>query len=109
MGAPDPASPPLPIGRSADGVTLAVRVIPRAGRTGVAGTRGGALLVRLAAPPVEGAANDALVDFLARAFDRPKRAIRIVSGHSSRDKRVTIDGLGADAAARVLSAILAGR
>jgi uncharacterized protein (TIGR00251 family) len=90
-------------------VTFAVRVIPRAGRTGVAGTRGDALVVRLAAPPVEGAANDALVDFLARAFDRPKRDVRIVSGQSSRDKRVTIDGLSDEAVARALSAILAER
>jgi uncharacterized protein (TIGR00251 family) len=90
-------------------VTFAVRVIPRAGRTGVAGTRGDALLVRLAAPPVEGAANAALVEFLARAFDRPKRDLRIVSGQSSRDKRVAIDGLSGEAVARVLSAILAER
>jgi uncharacterized protein (TIGR00251 family) len=109
MGAPDPPPPPLAVGRSARGVTFAVRVIPRAGRTGVAGTRGDALLVRLAAPPVEGAANEALVEFLAHAFDRPKRDVRIVSGQSSRDKRVAVDGLTSDAAARVLSAILAGR
>jgi uncharacterized protein (TIGR00251 family) len=109
MGAPDPPAPPLPFGRSAQGVTFSVRVIPRAGRTGVAGTRGGALLVRLAAPPVEGAANAALVEFLAGAFDRPKGAIRIISGQSSRDKRVAVDGLTSDAAARVLSAILAER
>jgi uncharacterized protein (TIGR00251 family) len=88
-------------------VTFAVRVIPRAGRTGVAGTRGDALVVRLAAPPVEGAANDALVEFLARAFDRPRREVRIVSGQSSRDKRVAIGGLAEAAVARGLSAILA--
>ncbi len=108
MAAPDRPDP-LPLGRSQHGVTFAVRVIPRAGRTGAAGTRGDALLVRLAAPPVEGAANEALVTFLARAFDCPKRDVRIVSGQSSRDKRVAIDGLTGDAIARGLSAILSER
>jgi len=108
MGAPD-RPPALPLGTSRHGVTFAVRVIPRAGRTGAAGTRGDALLVRLAAPPVEGAANDALVAFLARAFDRPRRDVHIVSGQSSRDKRVAIDGLSDDEVARGISAILSGR
>lgn len=108
MAAPDQPGP-LPLGSSPHGVTFAVRVIPRAGRTEAAGIRGDALLVRLAAPPVEGAANEALVAFLARAFDRPKRDVRIVSGQSSRDKRVAIDGVSGDAAARALSAILSER
>ena len=105
MAAPERRAP-IPLGQSPHGVTFAVRVIPRAGRTGAAGTRGDALLVRLAAPPVEGAANDALVAFLARAFDRPKRDVRILSGKSSRDKRVAIGGLSGDAVASGLSAIL---
>jgi uncharacterized protein (TIGR00251 family) len=79
---------------SRDGTVFAVRVVPRAGRTAVAGVRGDALLVRLAAPPVDGAANDALIAFLSRIFDRPKRDITLVSGHSSRDKRVAVAGLG---------------
>ena len=61
----------------------------------MAGVRGDALLVRLAAPPVDGAANDALIAFLSTIFDRPKRDITLVSGHSSRDKRVAIADLGA--------------
>ena len=105
MAAPERRAP-IPLGHSTYGVTFAVRVIPRAGRTGAAGTRGDALLVRLAAPPVEGAANDALVAFLARAFDRPKRDVRILSGESSRDKRVAIGGVSGDAVALGLSAIL---
>ena len=83
-----------------------MRVVPRAGRTGAAGTRGEALLVRLAAAPVDGAANDALVAFLAGVFDRPKRDITIVSGHASRDKRVAIAGLGVAEVTARLSAIL---
>ncbi len=63
------------------------------------GTRGGAILIRLAAPPVDGAANDALIAFLAEALAVPRRNISIVSGGKSRDKRVAVDGLD-EAAAR---------
>jgi uncharacterized protein len=65
--------------------------------------RGGAVLIRLAAPPVEGVANDALIAFLSDALDLPRRNITIVSGEKSRDKRVRIDGLDAgEARARLL-------
>lgn len=90
-------------------VILAVRVIPRAGRTTIAGMRGDALLVRLSAPPVDGAANRALVEFLAEQFDRPRRDVTIVAGETARDKRVAIAGIGAAAVAERLSAILAKR
>ena len=85
---------------------LTVRVIPRASKSAISGRRGDALLIRLAAPPVEGAANAALAEFLARTFGRPRRDVVIVAGHKSRDKRVRIDGISdADVSAR-LSAIL---
>lgn len=87
---------------------IAVRVTPRAGRTAVAGVRDGILLVRLAAAPVDGAANDALIDCLAKFFERPKRGISIVGGPRSRNKRVAIDGLDAAEFAAKLSAILPG-
>jgi hypothetical protein len=74
-----------------------VRVIPRAGRSGVAGLREGALLVRLAAAPVDGGANTELIAVLAGALHLPKRNIRIVSGDRSRSKRVGVDGMNADA------------
>jgi uncharacterized protein len=73
--------------------TLLVRVVPRAGRTAVAGRRGEALLVRLAAAPVDGAANAALIEFVARLLDHPRRAISVVAGAHGRDKRLRIDGL----------------
>ena len=76
-----------------------MRVIPRARRTAVDGERAGAILIRLAAPPVEGAANDALVAFLADALDVPRKSIAILSGGKSRAKRVQIFGLN-DASAR---------
>jgi uncharacterized protein (TIGR00251 family) len=74
-------------------VTLSIRVVPRAPRTRVDGERGGAILIRLAAPPVEGAANDALVAFLADTLRVPRRDVTIVAGEKSRDKRVQISGL----------------
>ncbi len=79
-----------------DGVVIAVRVIPRSGRSGITGTRGGALLVRLNAPPVEGAANDELVEVMAETLGVPRRAVTIVSGERSRTKRVRVAGVDAD-------------
>jgi uncharacterized protein (TIGR00251 family) len=87
-------------------VILSVRVIPRSSKSKIDGRRGDALLVRLAAPPVEGAANDALIDLLAREFQRPKRDITILSGQSSRDKRIDIAGLSEAEGTERLSAIL---
>jgi uncharacterized protein (TIGR00251 family) len=85
---------------------IAVRVIPRAGRTAVGGFRGGALVVRLAAAPVDGAANEALIEFLAGLFDRPTRDISIVAGRTSRNKRIAIAGLDRAQLDAKLSAIL---
>ena len=96
----------IPLTAARGGIVFAVRVVPRAGRTAVAGTRGDALLVRLAAAPVDGAANDALIAFLSTIFDRPKRDITVVSGHTSRDKRIAIAGLGAPEIALRLDALL---
>lgn len=67
-----------------------VRVQPRASRNEVAGMQNGALRVRLHAPPVEGAANEALLKFLAVELGVPRRDIRIVSGFSSRNKVVEV-------------------
>jgi len=75
---------------SGKGLTFAVRVTPRAGRTAIAGARANALAVRLAAAPVDGAANDALIGLLAETFARRRRDITILSGHTSREKRVAI-------------------
>lgn len=72
--------------------------MPRSPRTAVDGMRGAAILVRLAAPPVDGAANDALIAFLSAALAVPRRQITIVSGERSRDKRVRIAGIETAAA-----------
>ena len=70
-----------------------MRVIPRASKPGIAGTRDGALLVRLNAPPVEGAANSELIQVISDALAVPKRSISIVSGQRSRLKRIRIEGV----------------
>jgi uncharacterized protein (TIGR00251 family) len=77
---------------------LDIKVTARAGRSGFAGLRDGALLVRLAAAPVDGAANDELITLLARSLKIPKRHITIVSGERSRSKRIRIAGLDRDQA-----------
>lgn len=85
---------------------LNVRVIPRAKRSGVDGMRGDAWLIRLQAPPVEGAANEELISVLARLLDVPKRAVTIVAGERSRKKRVHVAGIDAAAAQARLSTAL---
>ena len=73
--------------------TIDVRVIPRARKTECAGFRDDVLVVRVAAPPVEGAANAALIAFFSAALHVPRRAVRILSGDRGRHKRVAIDGV----------------
>jgi uncharacterized protein len=71
-------------------IQLAIRVVPRASKSGVAGTREGALLVRLQSAPVEGAANQELIQVIAKAFSVAKRDVAIVAGEHSKLKRVAI-------------------
>lgn len=75
-----------------------VRVIPRAGRSAIAGRRDGAVLVRLAAAPVDGAANAELIDLFSRVLKVPRRDITIVTGDTSRFKRVRIAGMNRETA-----------
>jgi uncharacterized protein len=79
-----------------EGVLIAVRVVPRAARAGLAGIRDNALLVRLNAAPVEGAANAELIQVLADTLGVARRAVSISSGEQSRRKTVLIRGLSAD-------------
>lgn len=72
---------------------LAVYVTPRAAPSLMAGKREGAIWFELAVAPMEGAANEAVVELLARCLDLPRRAIRIVSGHTSRRKRIAVEGI----------------
>jgi uncharacterized protein (TIGR00251 family) len=74
-------------------IQLTIRVVPRASKPGIAGTRGGALLVRLQSAPVEGAANEELVALLAQTFGVARRDVRVVAGEHSRVKRVTLEAI----------------
>lgn len=84
-----------PVRDSPEGAILAVHVQPKAARTGFAGLYGGALKIRVAAPPVEGAANEALCAFLAEQFGLPKGAVEVRAGAGSRHKLVRLRGLSA--------------
>jgi len=88
------------------GVVLDVRVQPSAGRTGVAGRHGDALKLRVGAPPVEGRANAAVVAFLAEQFGVKAAAVSIVSGETSRQKRVKLEGVDEAAARAVVDRLL---
>ena len=78
------------------GVRVSVRVQPRASTTGVVGIHGDAIRVRLTAPPVDGAANQALIELLRKTLGIPAGAITIVSGLSSRTKVVELEGVTED-------------
>ena len=84
------------------GVELRVLVQPRASRSRVLGEHGGALKVALAAPPVDGAANEALVELLADLLGVPRRQVSLVSGQSSRRKTVQVTGVDAARAEAVI-------
>lgn len=71
---------------------FAVRVVPRASKTAIVGEHDGALKVRVAAPPVEGAANAELMHFLSKQLGVPPRAVEIVGGHTSKTKVVRAAG-----------------
>jgi uncharacterized protein len=85
-------------------VTFRVRVAPRASRSAAAGEHDGALKVRVAAPPAEGAANAELVRFLARHFSLPARDVEILAGHSSKTKRVRLRNVTPEQLARLTPA-----
>jgi uncharacterized protein (TIGR00251 family) len=84
------------------GAVLTIHVQPKASITEYAGLHGGALKFRVAAPPVEGAANEALCSHLAGLFGLPKKAVVVQSGQGSRKKRVLLAGVSADRVQDVL-------
>lgn len=96
----------IPIRESAGAVTFAVRVHPRAKKDAVTGTHGDALKLSLTAPPVEGRANDAVVEFFAQLLRLPRSSITIAAGQTSRNKVVRITGITADALRQRLEPLL---
>jgi len=81
---------------------IKVYVQPRASKSEVVGLHGDAVRIRVAAPPVDDAANEALIALIADRLGVAKRCIRVVAGRSSRRKIVEVEGLGADASALLL-------
>jgi uncharacterized protein len=88
-------------------VVVRLAVQPGAGRSSVVGTRGDALAVRVAPPPLEGRANEAVIELLAEVFGVGRADVELVSGEKNRQKRVRVRGVDADAARRVLDRALA--
>jgi uncharacterized protein (TIGR00251 family) len=87
--------------QTADGVSVAVTAVPRASRTQVAGIADGRLRIRVAAPPVDGAANDELVRFLAKALKLPKGAVVVTAGAAGRRKTIVLRGIAPDVVRRL--------
>ena len=83
-------------------LTFNVRVVPRASQSEVVGEHDGALRVRIAAPPVNGAANDEVVRLLARALKVSRNAVAISAGQASRLKRIAITGIEPEALLRLV-------
>ena len=79
--------------RTPDGITLRVRVQPRASHAGIAGVKGDTLRVRLNGPPADGRANAELIEMLSKTLHIRKTDIEIVRGHTAREKTVAIKGL----------------
>lgn len=79
--------------RIGDGVRLSVRLQPRSSRNEISGVQGDQLKVRVTAPPLEGMANEALIEFLSKSLRIPRRNVCIVSGLSSRNKIVEVRGV----------------
>ena len=80
-------------------VRVTIYVQPRAAKTEIAGFHDGVIKLRIAEPPVEGAANNALVEFVARRLGVAKSNVRVIGGESSRRKIIEIDGVAPEAVA----------
>jgi hypothetical protein len=85
----------IPISETDAGVTFAIRVHPRARKAGITGELGDALKVSLTAPPVEGRANDACIEFFAKVLKLPRTSITIASGGGGRNKVIRVAGVTA--------------
>ena len=88
---------PMAIRATRTGASVEARILPRAPRNAVGDVRDGRILIRVTAPPVDRAANQAVVAFLADILHVPKRAIRIVAGETARNKSIEIDGVSVQA------------
>ena len=94
----------IEVKETADGVTFAVRVLPRSSRNEIVGESEGVLRIKLTAPPVEGAANKALIEFFSGKLKVAKSRISIVTGQSGRSKVVAVSGITREELIRKLEA-----
>jgi len=94
---------------SPDGAVVAIRVTPRGRKDAIGEVRDGRLRVRTTAPPVEGAANERVIELIAKAAGVRRSTVSIVSGAQSRDKRLLVEGLSADELRRRLGIRVASR
>ena len=91
---------------TADTITFSVRVQPRASQSGIVGEMDGALKLRVAAPPVDGAANEELTRWLAKFFGVPRAQVTIISGEAAKQKIVRVSGVApANAKEKLLAAV----
>jgi uncharacterized protein (TIGR00251 family) len=92
-----------PIQATPGGVTIKVFVAPRSSVNKVVGEHNGAIKVALTAPPVEGAANKSLVEFLAKLLGVPRSTVSLVSGETSRQKTVKVLGISVEQTSEILT------
>jgi uncharacterized protein (TIGR00251 family) len=86
----------IPIHESTDGVTFAVKVHPRARENAITGELGDALKVSLTAPPIDGRANDACIEFFAKLLKVPRSSVTIASGQTGRNKVIRVARMSAE-------------
>ena len=86
----------IPLHETAAGVSIAVKVHPRAKKNAITGEIGDALKLALTAPPVEGRANEACIEFFANLLKVPRSSVTIASGETSRRKVIRVAGLSAE-------------
>lgn len=98
----------IPVSESAKGVSFSIKVHPRARKNAITGIIGDALKLALTAPPVEGKANQAVIEFFAELFAIPRSSVTIASGETSRNKVVRVTGMSRAAVEQRLSAALTG-
>jgi uncharacterized protein len=94
----------FPVNETTRGVTFAVKVHPRARKNAITGTVGNALKLAVTAPPVEGKANEAVIEFFADFFAIPRSSVSIASGETSRNKVVRVTGISIQRVRELLAA-----
>ena len=94
----------IPVQETAKGTTFAVKVHPRARKNAITGTVGDAVKLALTAPPVDGKANQAVIEFFADLFEIPRSSVTIASGETNRLKVVRVSGISAENVSQRLAA-----